>query len=392
MMPIERVKFHLKPLVDQILDQLPPHVFTSDSTTFLDPAFAGGQFLREVVTRLRACGHSDDNIRSRIYGCEITNFRVKYARQLGGVISDNLIKADFLSHDWGTMKFDVILGNPPYQESNNTGGNLWLKFVDKCVRYLSKPETHLAFVTPPTFIGRDKSVNGRSDYSVYLDMHIQTLCFLDKSQANQFFPGIGSRFCWYVAQCNPVIKQSTLIKQGAYEVLVDLNQPYPLPDQIDELSMTIHKKLVNSANLKFEQTREIKYYGLKQHDQVRDSKERGYPYKSYFSHNLVRYTNIKASHYEYLKVMIPQTSTVDKSFVDKNCNISEDLFYQVVNSQTEADDLIKYLNTDLVKYICKNYRGGRAMGQALKSGIIPKPGAKLKLTKHEIKYIKENAS
>jgi hypothetical protein len=31
MMPIERVKFHLKPLVDEILDQLPDHVFASDS-------------------------------------------------------------------------------------------------------------------------------------------------------------------------------------------------------------------------------------------------------------------------------------------------------------------------------------------------------------------------
>jgi len=97
MMPIERVKFHLKPLVDEMLDQLPLEVFTSDSTTFLDPALGGGQFLREVVTRLRTAGHSDQNIRGRIYGCEFNNFPVKYAQQLGKVISDNLIKTDFLS-------------------------------------------------------------------------------------------------------------------------------------------------------------------------------------------------------------------------------------------------------------------------------------------------------
>ena len=158
MMPIERVKFHLKPLVDSMLAQLPDHVFTSDSTTFLDPAFGGGQFLREVVTRLRTAGHSDDNIRSRIYGCEITNFRVKYAQQLGGVISDNLVKGDFLSHDWGTMKFDVIVGNPPYQSTESSGKKLWPFFVETSWQIL-KPGGYLAMVTPATWVTRPQ---GRS--------------------------------------------------------------------------------------------------------------------------------------------------------------------------------------------------------------------------------------
>lgn len=84
---LERVKFYLKPLVNEILDQLPPEIFTSDFTTFLDPALGGGQFLREVVSRLKAAGHSDQNIAGRIWGCEITHMRLKYAERMGGVIS-----------------------------------------------------------------------------------------------------------------------------------------------------------------------------------------------------------------------------------------------------------------------------------------------------------------
>jgi hypothetical protein len=48
------MKFEIDELVAEILDQLPSSVWTSNSTTFLDPAIGGGQFVRAVEQRLRS--------------------------------------------------------------------------------------------------------------------------------------------------------------------------------------------------------------------------------------------------------------------------------------------------------------------------------------------------
>ena len=43
-----RLKFEIKPLVNEILDNLPHEIWQSSTTTFLDPAMGGGQFLVEI--------------------------------------------------------------------------------------------------------------------------------------------------------------------------------------------------------------------------------------------------------------------------------------------------------------------------------------------------------
>jgi hypothetical protein len=230
MLPIERVKFHLKPLVDQMLDQLPADVFTSTTTAFLDPAFGGGQFLREVVARLRAAGHADDNIRSRIYGCEFNTFRVKYALQLGRVISDNLITADYLSHDWGNMKFDVILGNPPYQDNMPDGArksmstNLWSKFIDKSVTDLLASNGWCAMVVPASWAGPTKNLsNNRRILKDIFAANNTTLLNLDPA-LNSYFQQVGSTFSWFMTQKGPYVGPTHIQLSTSEHVDVDLSE------------------------------------------------------------------------------------------------------------------------------------------------------------------------
>lgn len=66
-------------LVNEMLDQLPPEVWSSSTTTFFDPAIGGGQLVKEIERRLKEAGHSLENIASRVFGMESDLLSVNYA-------------------------------------------------------------------------------------------------------------------------------------------------------------------------------------------------------------------------------------------------------------------------------------------------------------------------
>ena len=66
--------------------------------------------------------------------------------------------------------------------------------------------------------------------------------------------------------------------------------------------------------------------------------------------------------YTNIKLMIPITSTIDKCFIDNDCNVSEDLNYIVFDSLNEAQNALNVMKSKLYRYIGKMYRSGRNMG------------------------------
>ena len=190
---LSRIKFEITPLVNKMLDQLPSEVWTSTTTTFFDPAIAGGQFVREIERRLLEAGHSRKNVSGRVFGCEEYEHQVQYAlnkyKLLGNYAVTNFLEQDF------NMKFDVIVGNPPYQSGNGESGgkhSLWRKFVKKSFE-LGATDGYVLLVCP----GFPYQANdiGR--------------CFTENTplvlnnDASSYFPGIGSEIkYWIVKQGN----------------------------------------------------------------------------------------------------------------------------------------------------------------------------------------------
>jgi len=140
-----RLKFDLSIIANVMIDNIPEKMFKSATTTFFDPCMGGGQFLLAVVEKLDKYGHSKENIESRIFGMETNQFRINYVRTkynlngtfyIGGINESKGIN----------MKFDVILGNPPYQKS------LHLKFFKQMY---SICKNNLIFVHPSAWLVKE---------------------------------------------------------------------------------------------------------------------------------------------------------------------------------------------------------------------------------------------
>lgn len=384
-----RLKFGIDPLVNEILDRLPSEVWSSSTTTFLDPAIGGGQFVSEIEKRLKAVGHTDDNIKSRVYGCESNRMRINFAvnkYKLAGTYVNN----DFLKEKL-EMKFDVVVGNYPYGDSKDSGGTLWGKFANTVFEDLVKDDGIVAAIHPPSFIGKHLNKGtGKSDYTCFKNNQITELHLFDDFEKEKYFKGVGTKVCWYIAKKQPPHTDTKIIgynNNNKFTFETDFTTQTFLPQVINEFTISIHEKITNCPSIKFTQKRKLHYHNMKIKNQVSDTQTSNYPYKSYFSHIITRYANFKFEDYDAIKVMVPQTSTIEKSFIDKECNLSEDLFYVCCDSMDSANNLLSYLNSPLVKYIGKAYRPGRNLGSLLSAEIIPEQSCNLNFTQEEIDYI-----
>jgi type I restriction-modification system DNA methylase subunit len=96
------------PLVQHMLDQLPPVVFTDPAKTFLDNSCGDGQFLGEVLIRKMENGSTFEQALSTIYGVDLMPDNVAECRRrllcgrtdLEHIVRRNIVCHDALTYDY----------------------------------------------------------------------------------------------------------------------------------------------------------------------------------------------------------------------------------------------------------------------------------------------------
>lgn len=359
---LERIK-PLTSLVNEILDQLPKEVWTSDTTRFFDPAIGGGQFVSEVERRLRAAGHTDANIHSRVFGFEHTMFLISTATNMNGLVG-NYTKMDYESFFTldESMKFDVVLGNPPFQaktedgDRKDPGSNLWTQFLVKCFS-LTKDNGYLAMISPDAWVtpyseettgGRK---NGRETRKIFRENQI---VWLNYRECGKHFRGVGSAFTAYVIQKSQPVAPTrmVLLNEGQRtEQETNLAGFFWLPITPTNTVMSIVDKVFwKTTNYK-----SLTSCGTRDASSLTKDKTHKYPF--YVAASTMRYATKAHQHLTKKKVVIPALSTKENAVYDAGtCGPVLNGVNIQVASDEEGNNLLGIVHSKVVQFCLKQSR------------------------------------
>ena len=204
---LSRLKFKIQWLFEEIYNErLPESIFLSETTTFADLQSAGLQSIIPLINKLREYGHSDDNIRSRVFAFMENDVYLNYVM---GRYNNLPVTLDIYRENIN-MKFDVLIGNDPYQEKVGPKKTepLWNKFFHKRISLL-KEGGYLSLIHPSgwrNISGKFKDIQEviRSKKVSYLSIH-------NEKDGMETF-GAETRYDYYVLQNIPNDESETLVK------------------------------------------------------------------------------------------------------------------------------------------------------------------------------------
>ncbi len=310
-------------VANAMLDMLPQELFKSPDTKFLDPVCKSGVFLREITKRLMAGLEKqfpdmqkrlDHILHNQVYGIALTEltsllsrrtiYCAKYATSPYSISKfDNIdgnirFKAiqhtfdkngkcvfcgasqsqyeredgleshayEFIHTDnpqeiFGDMKFDVIIGNPPYQLNDGGGGNgisakpIYQLFVEQAKNLNS---FYIIMIIPARWFAGGK---GLTEFREKLknDKHLKNLVFFPKS--TECFTGVDIAggvcyFIWdksYEGKCNFIVYKNNVkneIKRylNDFEVIVGDNLGISIINKIKNINSEFLDKKVLPRN------------------------------------------------------------------------------------------------------------------------------------------------
>lgn len=307
-------------VANAMLDMLPPELFNNPQAKFLDPVCKSGVFLREITKRLMAGLEKqfpdmqkrlDHILHNQVYGIAITELtsllsrRTLYCAKYPNCpfsIShfDNItgnIRYKNIRHTWkngkcvfcgasqaqydredglephayefihtdnpqeilGDMKFDVIIGNPPYQLDTGGSGRQAIPLYNLFVEVAKKLEpNYLVMIIPSRWFAGGMGLDNFR-LTMMNDKHLSK--FIDFINAKDCFPqnSISGGVCYFLwdknhnAKCDFISRmagKSILLNRelNEFPILVRYNQAVEILRKIRKIDNNFMNSIVSSIS------------------------------------------------------------------------------------------------------------------------------------------------
>jgi len=274
-------------LAKLIVKQIPDKFWKRPNLKIFDPSCGKGDFLKVIKEKLQDIGFSKKQIGQTLYYADPEKFNVLFTNktlELDNGFSYNIlkkprcpegagpeIKAKYkkLKKQWRgelteledkikTMKFDLVITNPPYQSTDKDGTrddqakNLWSKFT-KLAHDNVKPGGIFTLVTPSTWMSPSADIGkGGSGIHFYQDYFQKyKVLALNINDCKKYFKE-GTSFSYFVVEKTEADKHITKIKSESDEFEVDVRDVPILPKQVTEDNIDILNKFFFGKHSKIE--------------------------------------------------------------------------------------------------------------------------------------------
>lgn len=353
-------------LWNQILSYIPDDVLMKPDIRILCPACGHGTEIDMLVCRMIKLGIDKETIKSSIYVLDKYNVFTNPMKRKGYV---NVFTEDFLIWDPG-MKFDVIIGNPPYNWSDgdkqrkNNRENLWTRFITKSFEELAADDGYVAMVVPKTWMSPSKDYGTTSILNDYFKPNQVLVMNIDEC-ARHF--NVGSSFSYFVAKknyANSAEPTRVITPNDSFDI--DLNDDtwnMGIPSVLNREMFSIVKKVFNPKLKKFNW--EKQYTG-----QVNDFVENGnYEVFHTPAKKGKTFSNSKSMLHDNKKVMVSLSGKYAPYYDDGNCSPSGMIVCLLLHENETVDNARTVFDSKIYKLMIDvvfRYNGW-INGNALKS-------------------------
>ena len=385
-------------IVEEMLDKLPPEVWTNPNLKWLDPAVGIGNFPIVVYIRLmKGLEYWEPNeekrrkhiIEKMLYMVEISEKSIFILNKVFcginavGQYKLNIYNKSFIEKEYKpNMVFDIIIGNPPYNPpkgvtGKSSGNSIWQNFVMKSF-YMLKDNGYLVFIHPPGWkkptldVYREELFLQTNDYTkqirqgqvwqVLKNHGAFNYIYSNDQKSKQveyinYFPAVD----YYVYQKNgdkSYCNTKSIFNGKIYESInVKLNYDLDyLPMLITEQTQYILKNIVNKNNNKLSIKADRKLaFGKNLFD---DDK---YKYKYLYSTKkggdpIYAYSDIKLDNVEKNKVIFNLFGGIDGYYIEyisseRILGSAHQSGFMIVDNKNIGENIVKTFNSDIIKFI-----------------------------------------
>lgn len=248
------------------------------------------------------------------------------------------------------MKFDVILTNPPFQDTTRRGKTphkLWIDFTRTVFTRLLAHGGLLCQVSPSSF---------RSPNSVVLDLMKAHRTPVLRFDTGQHFPTVGSTFADYQIwkEANDGSPTHLRVNGNAFDLQLDGEVAY-IPNDLTSSGLSIHRKVVFHPSEKLD----VRWDYVTCHNiRLKDANSTlsrtatpKHPYKVFHTNAQVWWTSLLQDFAPKRKVMWTRSGYTKPFFDPGTMGGTDMVYYVLVDSDAEGEHLARNLNLALMRYV-----------------------------------------